>query len=836
MKRKLLTGLLGIVLLSLCNAGVDAQTQVYDLEEDFTSDVSNWGFSNGATYESTNKLLQIRWPNSSVEYTKTLDAAIISGTDNKVTVELIIKTYTSGNASNYGALYFFDETGKAITGFHVRRGNPGGGNKWFIGRATSYPGTETYAYPNSEDALNVNEPTAKITFVLDFNTKKMSFLAQEGTFDYSTRVFVASGASVSSAEQDFIDTESVNIKSLASYYYRGASTSGTNGYDLMYMGVSALRDVQTANVTVKFKDQNDNEFKTEEIISDLAIGATYNATIAQKASVKDVDDYYTLDPSSPTNVEVAAGGVTLTLQFRKAPYFSAITWNGKTEANTWNEWNTSFLNESIETAYQKDAQVTFDATAEEKTVLVDEAIDLGAGNVTISESGYSFTGNGQLVGTGAININLSGEDAISLGVTNSLTGATQIAGGTVTLAKNGVLGTGIVVNGGATFVPSANDIAFPAATFNANAAIQVGNLRTSISDITIPEGVKVSVSSAYNTNNDFALGFAATGTISSGAELELNGTAAETKFGMTSASANYLANAKVTLKGTAFLYIEANQGASTTINVGTLAGEADTKLGWGRSSATDRDITWSVGALNEDSEFAGSITNVGGYRGSGDMYMGNNVHFIKAGTGMLTFSGTSSHTGNVAVNDGILNVTGSLPATAPVTVGTDATLKGTGTIDANTTVNGTLEGNLSFGGDVSLTSTAVLKITIDGSDTDAVTIAGTFTGAGTLEVIETAAPEEAATCKIIDAQTYSGSFATITLPDDEVYSFNAETGILTYTPLPTGIKVENVANEIKSIEYYDASGQKISENVHGFIIKKIVYNDGSIENRKVINN
>ncbi|MDR1120475.1 MAG: hypothetical protein LBM08_06115, partial [Dysgonamonadaceae bacterium] len=530
MKRKLLTGLLGIVLLSLCNAVAEAQIvyKAYEINEDFESLTvgDTWGFENqiqpavsdAPIAPHTGNVLQWSFINQSGSRTGYKDfTAIAIPEDGILKLDFDWHLGVPTNKNTSGVFFRFkDAAGNISIAFSTASNNGGSGN--------------ALHYVNLDNGVT-NDATAASTLIAPTggNFARDSWVSIHASLNFNTKIvdtlIVTNGtATYTNYGTTFYSDQASTISRFEVYLQRDGQNGGWTGQIDNFQIYRYEEVAGTADVTVKFKDQDDNEFKTEEIISDLAIGVTYNATIAQKASVKDVDDYYTLDPSSLTSVEVAAGGSTLTLQFRKAPYFSAVTWNGTAEANTWNEWDTFFLNETTETAYQKDAQVTFDATAAEKTVLVNEAIDLGAGNITISGSGYSFTGSGQLVGTGAININLSGEDAISLGVTNSLTGATQIAGGTVTLAKNGVLGTGIVVNGGATFVPSVNDIAFPAATFNANAAIQVGNLRTSISDITIPEGVKVSVSSAYNTNNDFAFGFAATGTIASGAELELNGT------------------------------------------------------------------------------------------------------------------------------------------------------------------------------------------------------------------------------------------------------------------------------------------------------------------------
>ena len=302
-------------------------------------------------------------------------------------------------------------------------------------------------------------------------------------------------------------------------------------------------------------------------------------------------------------------------------------------------------------------------------------------------------------GSGAMNINLSGSDNLTLGVTNSLGSITQISGGNITLNKTGVLGSAANITGAASFNLGAGSVTIPVTTFGVSSTINVGNNSTSlINGMTAGNGVKITVNAGVNhasIDNTRAFDFVASGTLSAGSELELNGTGTDNRMGMTSASPTYLANTKLNLKGAAMFYINVNQGSSSTINVGTLAGEANTKLGWGRSSALDRNITWSVGALNENSEFAGSITNLGGYSTGGNSHIGNNTHLTKVGTGKLTLSGTSNaYNGNLTVNGGEVIVSGVLrgnnQATTPlansVVVAANARLTVSGSLTATNLV------------------------------------------------------------------------------------------------------------------------------------------------------
>ena len=66
-----------------------------------------------------------------------------------------------------------------------------------------------------------------------------------------------------------------------------------------------------------------------------------------------------------------------------------------------------------------------------------------------------------------------------------------------------------------------------------------------------------------------------------------------------------------------------------------------------------------IGALNFDTTFAGQFLST--------------VNLVKAGTGPLTLSGNSTHTGTTTVSSGALSVTGNF-SNSPVTVANGAAL------------------------------------------------------------------------------------------------------------------------------------------------------------------
>jgi fibronectin-binding autotransporter adhesin len=103
-----------------------------------------------------------------------------------------------------------------------------------------------------------------------------------------------------------------------------------------------------------------------------------------------------------------------------------------------------------------------------------------------------------------------------------------------------------------------------------------------------------------------------------------------------------------------------NSGALTsTHQIGKLSGTATANLGG--SAVNGRFVTWQVGALNEDSEYAGTIANSAGQ-----------ARFTKVGTGTLTLSGACTYTGDTTLSAGKLQIgngggTGSLAATNVIT-------------------------------------------------------------------------------------------------------------------------------------------------------------------------
>lgn len=639
-----------------------------------------------------------------------LNGAAALPTDKKVVLEFdwFINT-ASADAMAYNALAISDASKNPIIVFAVESWSAASSGIHFMNltptslAATSYMLTSaTYsgASDYKTDCVNAfsgsfigadfpNNKTYHVKAKLDFATHKVDSLWITRSDDAS-KVYLSTDVAFLSASANSAD----KISAVATRG-KNQTNSGNGGNSSLNMTVDNYSvytwdNAITADVTVKYFDATDNSLVKSVVRNNQAAGAIYEATGADKASFSQDGNFYVYQSTILDSVTIALDGSShVDLLMKKYPAVTGLyNWTGSVDS-VWNELNANFSEGTNVLGYQPGNGVAFGETGINKNILVNDNFNLGAGDLNINADGYTIAGSATLSGSGSLKVNLSGDQAVKLNIVNNLSGVTQIAGGNVSMEKAGALGNAINITGASTIITKAN---LPATTFASSATINPV-AATTLTSLTAAAGVKVSVNSALNSSASgvHAFNFAASGTMAG--ELELNATNTDVRFGMTSASATYLQNAKLNLKGTAFFFINTNQGAASTINIGTLSGEAGTKLGWGGSSGLDRTITWSVGGSNLDSEYAGTITNLGGYAGSGSYYTGNLTNFIKTGTGTLTMSGNATtHNGTVAVTGkGKLNVTGALgKSTTAFTVSDTSVLaaSGDGKITAKTLMMG----------------------------------------------------------------------------------------------------------------------------------------------------
>jgi autotransporter-associated beta strand protein len=146
---------------------------------------------------------------------------------------------------------------------------------------------------------------------------------------------------------------------------------------------------------------------------------------------------------------------------------------------------------------------------------------------------------------------------------------------------------------------------------------------------------------------------------------------------------------------------------------------------------------------------------------------------IKRGTGTLTLTAVSTYTGNTIVSNGTLVVNGTLGVTA-VSVATNATLSGSGSVGSNVTVNvggtvapgtvGTL-GILTVASNVTLSGSVNLDINATTLTNDVLKAGGSIAYGGTLTVTNIAGTLAGGNSfKLFTAPSITGTFAATNLP------------------------------------------------------------------------
>ncbi|MGB3071705.1 MAG: autotransporter-associated beta strand repeat-containing protein, partial [Ottowia sp.] len=170
-------------------------------------------------------------------------------------------------------------------------------------------------------------------------------------------------------------------------------------------------------------------------------------------------------------------------------------------------------------------------------------------------------------------------------------------------------------------------------------------------------------------------------------------------------------------------------------------------------------------ALNIATPIEGDQTN--GPGGSGGLQ--------KIGAGTLNLHGTNTYSGTTAVDDGTLNLNGSVMGNTAV--GAAGTLSGNATVLGNLTNAGTLAPGNSIGtihtANLSLAASSVLKMEITSAEgSDLVSAAGTAQLTGTLEIKLDSAAYQAGSYTLLTSSALTGTFGAITFagPKPAAYS------------------------------------------------------------------
>ncbi len=394
--------------------------------------------------------------------------------------------------------------------------------------------------------------------------------------------------------------------------------------------------------------------------------------------------------------------ITLTTPPRGA---AEILWAGGV-STTWDagtlNWSYLGTPESFRTG---DTAVFDDSGSSGSPIALSGIIEPAAVRVNAAKD-YLFGGTGALVG--AMAMEKSGSGILTVSIANSFTGGTTIHNGTLAISNASSLGTGVVTLDGGIW---------------ATGALAPNNTIAVTADSTITGGHTGGNHGIKSVSGNGVLTLTATDVFDIEGSLAafsgrviFNGSGSFRFYGATGS-----ANAVFDLGSRS---LAARSGTAFTL--GSLEGAAGSVLQGSSGGGNTAAVTYTIGANNGDSVFAGNIINGGGA-----------TSLVKAGTGTLVLAGANTHTGTTTVSGGKLAVNGSISASA-TTVAAAGILSGTGTIAGPVTCHGTLApghstGTLSFSSGLILSSGSKLACDL-GSVGDRASVTGNLTLDGTLDV------------------------------------------------------------------------------------------------------
>ncbi len=324
-----------------------------------------------------------------------------------------------------------------------------------------------------------------------------------------------------------------------------------------------------------------------------------------------------------------------------------------------------------------------------------------ARSVTVGASGATFKTDATLTVLGQVNgsssLTKTGSGILQLNGNNSSTLA-----GSITLAQ-GVVALGGGLANGMNGIGTAA-IVFQGGTLNLNG---YGEADNGTSYGTLGNAISVATGQTGTLNLPKRLTVGSTLTGAGTLDIVLDGTrnefqgnwsaftgqinlAGPGEFRIANFQASVFNNAKLNLGSGVLLqqvFNPPSSGNLTTVqNIGELSGAAGSIIGG--SPVGGRYVEWSVGSLNTNSTFSGTIRNdTDATNGFGESKL------TKVGTGTLALESASTYTGATTINGGTLVINGDhSAATGLLTVASSATnatavrLKGSGTVGGNTSL------------------------------------------------------------------------------------------------------------------------------------------------------
>jgi autotransporter-associated beta strand protein len=345
---------------------------------------------------------------------------------------------------------------------------------------------------------------------------------------------------------------------------------------------------------------------------------------------------------------------------------SDLTWQGDGTSNTWDTTTNNWLKAGVPTPFSSGDRVLFSDTGS-KSPAISVPSSVVTGSFDVNSSGtYTFSGAGAISSSSNLTKRGSGELIISNTGANSFANVSLEEGLLTVNVSTGLGSAAIDFTGGSLKLgPASNSTISSPLKFSVPSTITPTSQHTESGSWTgTNQTVTINGGSVLWTVAGSWSGF--TGRVqfgNSSVRMRLNNTS-NVNYGSTAVALD--------LGGNDAQFMNRN---GITVDIGSLESTgASTQLQGTQSGTTAS--TYSIGALNTNTTFAGIIANGGSAT----------TNITKVGTGTLTLTGASTYTGTTTLSAGGLRVSGSLGATA-VSVNSGATLAGAGTIGGSVAVN-----------------------------------------------------------------------------------------------------------------------------------------------------
>ncbi|WP_201495290.1 beta strand repeat-containing protein, partial [Rubrivivax sp. A210] len=362
------------------------------------------------------------------------------------------------------------------------------------------------------------------------------------------------------------------------------------------------------------------------------------------------------------------------------------------------------------------------------------AVDLGAHRLTAGGSGATTSFDGVISGTGGA-LTKTGNGVFTLGASNTYTGQTQVAAGTLALGAGGHIDdtSALAVDAAGTLTLAADETV---------ASLTLAGTLAGTARLAATTGYALSGGSRVNASS--SLGAGALTVSGTGAAL-LDGNAAVASIDINPGAALTLGSAG-RLNGPTAPAVNLGNGATLTLGgnetLGSLAGAGSASAVVALGGAT-----LTTGDNNTSTTYAGVIT--GAQAGS---------RLVKTGSGSLTLSGSNSYVDGTTVSGGTLIASG---GTASLGIGGIAV--GSNRLDINNgaslanavAMGGGTVGNSAGAGTLSGPLTLASSSSLSSQGGTGLTVSGAITGSGNLSV-------QAGTVTLAGSNGYSGTTAVAT--------------------------------------------------------------------------